>query len=361
MEVLSFPHLKLTVQNRKKNIFVTQLDEYSERKDECITHLPVIKECSSVILESGVNTLQSTLLLKKQMQLEKLNKQLMDKHEEVRGRMQILQQKRAELQLRQQETKHRAAQFEKFVEENEVKRRCALKKFHMERQQNEYKEKEKAELSAQLEQLQARRRHLKEKVKKYKIYEEFLFKVLDLLPDNYLGSGPDLVTPLMRRFETLYISRQDLLQKLSGLTEQLKNEQQNLDALKQQHNTHKLMSHQKLNELQTQLDHMREKNKQLEMMTHLHQGQSREQVEEVGNILIAVKNLAEQCYLHHYGALEDMDVCTMMDMIKEFIVEKSDLVKRAMRLSDSRTATSMRNTSSKILLKSSSRRLRPDV
>lgn len=54
------------------------------------------------------------------------------------------------------QTKHRAAKFEKFVEENEVKRRRALKKFQMERQQNEVKEKEKEELSKQLQDLQDR-------------------------------------------------------------------------------------------------------------------------------------------------------------------------------------------------------------
>lgn len=54
------------------------------------------------------------------------------------------------------QTKHRAAEFEKFVEENDLKRRRALKKFQMERQQNELKEKEKAELSSHLQDLQAR-------------------------------------------------------------------------------------------------------------------------------------------------------------------------------------------------------------
>ncbi len=108
--------------------------------------------------------------------------------------------------------KHRAAKFEKFVEENEVKRRRALKKFQMERQQNEVKEKEKEELSKQLQDLQARspsqtpaestqvfpsvivqmcitlfftrRLCLQERVNKYKKFEEFLMKTLELLPDS---------------------------------------------------------------------------------------------------------------------------------------------------------------------------------
>lgn len=36
----------------------------------------------------------------------------------------------------------------------------------------------------------------------------------------------------------------------------------------------------------------------------------------MGCLLIAVKNLAEQCYLQHYGPLEEIDMLTMMDMVK---------------------------------------------
>ncbi|XP_051724177.1 coiled-coil domain-containing protein 42 homolog isoform X1 [Ctenopharyngodon idella] len=358
--------LKLKVENRKKNVFVTQLEEHSalsvnvvfdrEQKDEHIKHIPVITQGSSGLLETGVNTLQSTLVLKKRVEVDELNAQLMDKRQQVHDCMKILRERRAQLQQRQTETKHRAAKFEKFVEENEVKRRRALKKFQMEKQQNELKEKEKTELSTQLQDLQARRLYLKERVNKYKIFEEFLMKTLDLLPDNYLGYRTDLVMPIIRRYETLSISRQDLLQQLNSLTDEMKTSQNQLEALKHQHNTYKLMTNQELSERQTQLDQMNEKNKQLEMTLQMHMAQSRDQVEEAGNILIAVRNLGEQCYLSHYGPLDSMETVTMMDMIKEFIVEKADLERRATRLTDSSAATAKKNPSGRIQLKSRSSR-----
>ncbi|XP_050989563.1 coiled-coil domain-containing protein 42 homolog isoform X1 [Labeo rohita] len=353
-------HLQLKVENRKRNVFVTQLEEHREQIDEHIKHIPVITESSSGILETGVNTLQTTLVLKKRAEVEELHARLTDKRQEVQGCVKIQQRRRAELQRRQTETKHRAAKFEKFVEENEVKRRRALKKFQMERQQNEVKEKEKAELSKQLQDLEARRLYLQERVNKYKIFEEFLMKTLDLLPDKYVGYGTDLVTPIIRRYETLTVSRQDLLRRLSSLTDEMKSSQNRLESRRQEHNTLKLMTNQELSERQTQLDHMKEKNKQLEMMLHMHLGQSRDQVEEVGNIMLAVKNLAEQCYLSHYGSLDVMDTSTMMDMIKEFMVEKADMERRAMRLVDSssgtvKRATPKKNTASKTQLKSLSK------
>ncbi|XP_065123369.1 coiled-coil domain-containing protein 42 homolog [Paramisgurnus dabryanus] len=272
-------------------------------------------KCFSEILETGVNTLQTTLVLKKQVEVDEVHRKLLNKRHEFKGCMQILQQRKEDLQQKQLEAKQRAAKFEKFVEENEVKRRRALKRFILEKRQNESKEKEKAELSKQLEELQARRLYLKERVKKYKIFEEFLLKVLQLLPDNYLGYGADLMTPIIRRYETLSTSRQDLLQQLNSLTDELKTSQHKLDTLKQDHGTYKLMTNQKLTELQTQLDQIKEKKKQQQLRLQMSLGESRDQVEEVGNILMAVRNLGEQCYLNHYGPLEGMDIFTMMDIV----------------------------------------------
>ncbi|XP_016117539.1 uncharacterized protein CCDC197 [Sinocyclocheilus grahami] len=339
--------LKLKVEHKQKNVFVTQLEEHREQLEEHIQHIPVIAQSSSGILDTGVHTLQTTLVLKKRAELEAVNTQLMDTRQEVQESMKILQQRRAELQHRHTETKQRATNFERFVEENEVKRRRALKRFQMERQQNEVKEEEKAELSKQLQDLQARRLYLQERVNKHKKFEEFLMKTLDLLPDKYVGYSTDLVTPIIRRYETLTISRQDLLQQLSSLTEQMKASQNSLESRRQEHSTFKLMTNQELSERQTQLDQLKEKNKQLEMMLHMHLSQSRDQVEEDGNILMAVKSLAEQCYLSHYRALDLMDTSTMMDMIKEFIVEKADMERRAMRLMASSGATVKRRTPKK--------------
>lgn len=40
------------------------------------------------------------------------------------------------------------------------------------------------------------------------------------------------------------------------------------------------------------------------------------QVEEVGKLLMAVNNLAQECYIPEFGPLEGMSVLTMMDMVK---------------------------------------------
>ncbi|XP_026867399.2 coiled-coil domain-containing protein 42 homolog [Electrophorus electricus] len=367
------PRLQLKVENRLKNIFVTQLEDVSllhkKEHDENVRHIPVITESSSRVLDTGVNTLQRTLVLKKQVHLDEVNRQLMQKEQEFKGHMQALEQKWSQLQHKQQETKDKAAKFEKFVEENEVKRCRALKKYQVQRKQNQLMEKDISDLSAQLEQLQIRHQRLKARVDKHKIYEDYLMKILDLLPEKYLEYGAEsLVMPIIRRHETLSITQQDLLQRLASVTKELDEGQHKLDSLKQEHNTSKLMTNKELSELQTQWDQIVEKNKQLEMTQHIHQGRSRDKAEETGSLVIAVKHLGQQCYLQHYGPLEDMDMLVMMDMIKEFIVEKVDMERRALRLTASGSemmkgsanrrregSEVARNASSKVHLKSTSK------
>lgn len=107
-----------------------------------------------------------------------------------------------------------------------------------------------------------------------------------------------------------------------------------------------------LSELQSELETLKEDNKQAEANLLMEQGLSKEkvsfpvslhvrensrvldansftlcaiisQVKKVGTLLMAVNNLAEQCYLAAYGPLEDMNALTKMDMVK--VITQSEL------------------------------------
>ncbi|KAJ7990737.1 hypothetical protein DPEC_G00290020 [Dallia pectoralis] len=367
MDTVSFinngdPRLKLNVENRMKNIFVTQFVETRD-EEENVNHIPVITETASRIVETGVHTLQRTLVLRKQVEVDEAERQLAKKQQEFKVHMQALGERRAELELKQQVMKDRAKKFEKFVEDNKMKRYRALKKYQAARKHNDLKEKEKEELTEQLEKLQARQQYLKDRVTKYKMYEDYMMDIFDFLPENYLEYGTDsMLMPIIRRHETLTQTHQDLVERLSQRVEELEEGQRSLERLKQEHNTNKLMTNRKLSELQTQWDRAKENNKQTEMHLLMHQGQLRDQVEEVGSLLMAVKNLAEQCYLHQYGPLVELDILTMMDMVREYILERTDLEKIATERIDSgstlTSATQHRgplNINSKTQLKSISK------
>ncbi|KAM7375839.1 hypothetical protein PAMP_005606 [Pampus punctatissimus] len=339
----SDPRLKLRVENKTRNIFVTQSEDTRHRKEENVNHIPVVTESPSRVLEAGVNTLQKTLVLKKQAELEEVDKQLALKRQEFKSCAQALSQRGSELEMKQEQTKERALKFEKFVAENEAKRCRALKKYEAAREQNILKQREIEQLMIQLKELRARQQVLKERMAKYKIYEDYLMKTLDFLPSNYLENGSEsLVMPIIRRHETLSITHQELLQRLWRLEEEVDEGQRQLQTMKQDHSIKKLTANKEFSELQRELESLKERNKQAEVNLVMEQGQSRKKVEDAGSLLMAINNLAEQCYLPAYGPLENMNVLTMMDMVKEYILDKADTEKRARRLMESGSAMTSR-------------------
>ncbi|XP_029349316.1 uncharacterized protein CCDC197 [Echeneis naucrates] len=361
--------LKLKVENRIKNVFVTQSEESRHGHQIDVKHIPVVTETSSKVLEAGVNTLQKTLVLKKQAELDEVDKQLALKRQEFKSSVQALAQRKSELEIKQQQTKERAMKFEKFVAENEVKRCRALNKYEVAWEQNNLKQKEIEGLTEQLKQLRARHQVLKERMTKYKIYEDYLMKTLDCLPSTFRDSGSDsLAMPIIRRHETLSITNQELLQCLGHLEEEVEDGQRKLQTMKQEHIIKKLMANKDLSELQSELESLKEKNKQAEVNLLMEQGLSRDKIEEVGSLFMAINNLAELCYIPTYGPLQNMSVLTKMDMVKEYILDKADMEKRARGLMDSgsemtsRTALtdkkgrgSMKSIGSKTQIKSSSK------
>lgn len=58
---------------------------------------------SGRVLEAGVNTLQKTLVLKKQAELDKVNKELACKRQECKSSMEALAQRRSELEMKHQQ------------------------------------------------------------------------------------------------------------------------------------------------------------------------------------------------------------------------------------------------------------------
>nr|XP_057946724.1 coiled-coil domain-containing protein 42 like-2 [Doryrhamphus excisus] len=360
--------LKLKVERKIRNIFITQPDD-SRSREENVNYMPIVTEDPSRILNAGVNTLQKTLVLKKQTELEEVNDLLARKREEFKTNVEILAKRRTELELKHQETKEKAMKFGEFVSESEAKRSRSLQEYKAVREQNLLKQKEMEELVKQLQRLQARRRILKERITKYKIYEDYLLKTLDYLPNNHPEKDSDCaVTPVIQRHETLSFTHHQLLQRLGRMEEEVEWSRRQLHAMKRGHSMQKLKASKELYELQRELENLREKSKQEEDKLVMEQGQSRRKAEEAGSLIMAINNLAQECYLPAYGPLDNMNVSTMMDMVKDYFTDKTDTEKRARRLmecgslatsksalTDKRVRASMNSFGSKNQIKSPSK------
>jgi uncharacterized protein (DUF3084 family) len=62
----------------------------------------VVKESAGHLLDTGINTLQKTLLLKKEVEIEQVDVDLQAKREEFRKRMEACSERQIEIQKQQQ-------------------------------------------------------------------------------------------------------------------------------------------------------------------------------------------------------------------------------------------------------------------
>ncbi|XP_064420936.1 coiled-coil domain-containing protein 42 homolog isoform X2 [Latimeria chalumnae] len=311
------PRFLLQVENRRKFVFVTQLGEKRDEENENIKHVPVITEAADKILDAGINTLQRTRVLKKIVEVNQVDAELNAKKEEHRKRMEVLALKREELEKKKQAYEELVLNFDKFLRDNEAKRIRATQNYQKQVKENKIKESEKNGLVQDLEKLRIRQQMLHERVAKCKIFEDFLLHAVERLPQNYLEFGADsAVMALIKRYDTLRSTNEILLSRLASLSDELEKSQHHLETLDQRHNTTKLMINTELSELQMKYDKVQKKNKQSELKINVNKGYLRSQTVELGSLLMAVANLADQCHLKHYGPLHKMDLTSKLDMIK---------------------------------------------
>ncbi|XP_007902058.1 coiled-coil domain-containing protein 42 homolog isoform X1 [Callorhinchus milii] len=337
----------LQIRNLKRNIFVTQLGDRRDEDDEDVNHIPIVRQASGEILASDPKTFQKTLVLKKEVEVDQVSAALAAKRQEFSERMEAVAKRMVEYEKAELASKQRALKFDKFLKDNEAKRRRAIQKYQLEVKQNEAKSQELQNLLRQLEELKVRQRKLQKKMTQNKIYEEYLQNAIDNMPEDYLEyNAESLLLSIIRRYETLGATNETLINNLSRLSDVQEKSQHHLEALRQEHGNSKLTINSELSLLRDKCDKRKEKNRQLEMKINLHGGNFRYKSEELGALLLAINNLADQCYVKHYGALKEISILGKLDMIKEFILEKRVVTQMAMQAVDSMLAADQNHSKS---------------
>ncbi|XP_077179669.1 uncharacterized protein CCDC197 [Paroedura picta] len=340
MEREGGPKYLLQVENRKENVFVTQLGEHREEGDEGVHYIPIIHEAPSKILQHHGNTLQKTLLLRKEVEHDQVTAELIAKRQEFKKQMEMLAKRSAEFALKEEASRVRALKFDRYLKECEQKKERAVKKYHNEQKLNQAKKNEIYKLKEELKELRIRQQKLQGKVAKCKVYEDFLLKLIEALPAHYLECGEEsLIRALIKRHETLVTANQNLTKNLSTLLHNLETNQHEFGTLKEKHDTAKVMLISKLSELQSKCSALQGKNTQLEQYISHKKGHFRNQKEELGGMLLAISDLAEQCYMWHYGPLKEMPLLSKLDMIQEFILEKQNIRQQTMQLDGPKTSS----------------------
>jgi len=340
---------RLELEPQKKNVFVTQLREDEDDGNE-VRKFPIVEESAGKLLDTGFNTVQSTLLLKKQVEVEKVQEDLDVKRQQFAERMAACKRKEEELKKKQTQIRGRVERFEKFIEENDAKRRRAIQKYQTELKLKNQKNRELDVLSTELGQLKARNAALQAKLAKCSFYEQFLMKVLDQLPEDYLEANDAMLMGIMMRFRTLSATNQSLVQMLVDTSDQVEAEQQKLQDINQEHTQSVLLMNSELAVLQEKLEETLQKKEKLDQFLANSKGVFRQQSELLGCIKMSIDNIAEKCQRLRSIPLETLDIDSKLKVIQEHILEHTDIVKLA-RLSDSASSGEGVNSSPLSILK----------
>ncbi|ELU04528.1 hypothetical protein CAPTEDRAFT_220283 [Capitella teleta] len=335
---------KLDLDPPKRNVFVTQLNERDD-EDHDMAAYPIVKESAAQLIETGLNTMQKTLLLKKEIEVDKVSEELARKRAEFRERMEKCAEQQVEIQKKQQRMRDRVNKFEKFIKENEAKRRRAIQKYQTEVKTREQKHTEHEMVQQQLASLETRHEYLKNKLARYKIYEDYLLQVLEIMPAHYLEVNDSMITSLMMRHRTLHETNTGLVSNLTSMSDNLEKHKIELDDLEVNQTKMKLSINSQLSVKVKMQDVVQDKNQEMEQRNVMGNVDLRHQRSELGQIVMAIDNLAEKCRRRLDPAINGLALEAKLNIVKEYLVDTSDIIIMADQMSSERRSASQRRPS----------------
>lgn len=130
-------------------------------------------------LAFSIQTSQSTLLLKKRKEMKEVDDALELMKKDHKKRMDMCEERRIQFESKQAKLREQVWKFEKFIQENDLKRQRAETKAKYEKKQYEEKCKEIVALMATIQELETTCQQLQKQLTKEKKYEEYLEKITD--------------------------------------------------------------------------------------------------------------------------------------------------------------------------------------
>mmetsp|Transcript_12310 Transcript_12310/g.29883 ORF Transcript_12310/g.29883 Transcript_12310/m.29883 type:complete len:336 (-) Transcript_12310:551-1558(-) len=237
------------------------------------------------------NVSPATRLLEKRRQMYEVQDALEAQKTRFAQEEEAFQKKEVQLRAKDLQLQQQLIKFNKFLQDNEAKRRRAETRASEEQAQILQKDEEITSLQKRLDESQNLCLELEEDVLKNLKYEEFLELVKEN-SDDY-SEIQDLVT----RYETLEAAHQDLIQsqqKAESGMEAVRNEYQNYRKAK---GMEVLALTNKTAALQAELEEVEKRCLQLEASAEHSRQEEAQQSLFLGQIILSVDNLFQRCNL----------------------------------------------------------------
>jgi myosin heavy subunit len=246
------------------------------------------------------NVSPATRLLEKRRQMYEVQDALENHKARFAKEEEQFRKKEEQLRAKDLQLQHQLFRFNKFLQDNEAKRRRAETRAAEEAAQIKQKDEEIRDLETQLEENKQICKDLEEDVERNMKYEEFLERVKETDADNY-SEIQDLVT----RYETLESANKDLME----LQTQSENR---IEELRSQYNNYRKAQEMEEIEIRNKMDSLRseldEKQKARQQLQHEVDAATQESSKHslyFGQILMSVENIHIRCTTKGKGIQHD--------------------------------------------------------
>jgi len=316
---------KLELPPDKKRVFVTQLREDEDEEEyngyETIQKIPIVKQKAGQLIEIGFNTLQSTLLLKREHDARLFDVEFQKKRLELNLRIDKCRENEKKFNEKELAFKKRIESFSKYIEENNKKKEHAFYKYQKEELQKRLKLKEAEEAHSEILRLKQRCELLKCKVVDYSKFEEFLCKVVDVLPADYIESSDDMINGLIKRYETLENTSISLKTSIEQNNQQIDDCSSIIQNLSFQQAQKLTICNREMILSKKKSDKLELRNKVKEHRSEQQRQLYRDYSQSLGTIYLAIENLSHLCGIDN----EQLSVFQKLDKVMVYLAERKSV------------------------------------
>eukprot|EP00747_Dinoflagellata_sp_TGD_P162705 gnl/TRDRNA2_/TRDRNA2_180603_c0_seq1.p1 gnl/TRDRNA2_/TRDRNA2_180603_c0~~gnl/TRDRNA2_/TRDRNA2_180603_c0_seq1.p1 ORF type:complete len:438 (-),score=117.15 gnl/TRDRNA2_/TRDRNA2_180603_c0_seq1:92-1273(-) len=235
------------------------------------------------------NVSPATRLLEKRRQMYEVQDALENQKARFAKEEEQFRKKEEGLRAKDLQLQHQLFRFNKFLQDNEAKRRRADTRAAEEAAQIRLKEDEIRDLERQLEESKFQCSELEEEVARNMKYEEFLERVKDTC-DDYSE-----IQDLVQRYETLESANRDLMEIQTASEKRIEEQRTELQSYRKEKDMETLSLTNKIATLQSELDEAQKLRQQLDYTADEATQEDSKHSLHFGQILMSVENLYLRC------------------------------------------------------------------
>jgi chromosome segregation ATPase len=236
------------------------------------------------------STSTTTKLLEKRRMMYEVKEEFNQAKDEERDLENDFKATESRIRAKDLEVQQDLIKSNQFLQENELKRAKAKKKYEDELKLKRQKEEKIEQLNHEIKDLRATAARLEKKVARMKKYEDFLEKVKEKNPDDF----PD-ISDIHGRYTTLKNSHEDLTNKRTRLEEEHQEIKRRRDQYEKERKDELMELNIDIAVLQKDIEEVDTKRSETQKNVENASSSATEKDLELGRMITAIENLFERC------------------------------------------------------------------